>query len=444
MILRTVSFLAVIACLVGCGGGSYQSEKGSSDNQSQDGCPGPNCVADAPPQDLTPIPPNAIMVSNATELTAALQSAVGGETIALASGDYGQYTINGRMYPSMVVIRPQQNASPVFKSIHIQNSRFIQISGVSVLPRVASGDNVSTAVSISGQDIVFEKSMVNYIDDSSSWVASNWLNHARDGVGVSGTRITVRENVIKNIAFALSVDATNSLISRNKIDGFRGDGMRGLGDGTVFEYNDVRNCRQVDDNHMDGFQSWSNGPGGPGSGVVTGIVLRGNYFLESDTPNPIVTCNLQAIGLFDGMFKDWVVENNVVVVNHWHAISFYGAINVKIANNTVIDPNLTDNIRPWIMITSHKNGTSSQNSIIRNNIAPTIDPGSGSTADHNLVSNAGNLSQIFANPVSLDYRLKLGSIAIDAGSSVNPPLLDFLGMSRPVGAGIDIGAHEYR
>ncbi|MBY0384844.1 hypothetical protein K2X05_06765 [bacterium] len=68
---------------------------------------------------------------------------------------------------------------------------------MSVLPRVASGDNVNTAVSISGQDIVFEKSMVNYIDDSSSWVANNWLNDARDGVGVSGTRITVRENIIK-------------------------------------------------------------------------------------------------------------------------------------------------------------------------------------------------------------------------------------------------------
>ncbi|MBY0384843.1 hypothetical protein K2X05_06760 [bacterium] len=240
------------------------------------------------------------------------------------------------------------------------------------------------------------------------------------------------------------MDATNSLISRNKIDSFRGDGMRGLGDNTVFEYNDVRNCKQVDDNHMDGFQSWSNGPSGPGSGVVTGIVLRGNFFLESDTVNPAITCNLQAIGLFDGMFKDWVVENNVIAVNHWHAISFYGAINVKIVNNTVIDPNLADNIRPWIMITAHKNGTPSQNSLVRNNISPSFDVKAGATADFNLVSNAANLNQIFANPAALDYRLKAGSIAIDAGSSVNAPLLDFLGMSRPVGAGVDIGAHEYR
>ncbi len=442
--LKLTSLLALIVLSTGCGTAGSSGTSTVNSGESQNGlCPGPNCVADVPPPVDTPIPTNAIMVNSADQLTAALQNATGGETIALASGAYGLFTINGRNFSSKVILRPQQNATPVFKSFTIQNSSQIQVSGISVLPRIASGDNVSTAVTLSGQDLIFEKARVNFIDDSSAWTPSQWLSETGNGIFGSGTRITIRENVVKNVAFALGSSATYSLVSRNKINGFRGDGMRGLGDNSVFEYNDVRNCYQVDGNHMDGFQSWTLANGTVGAGQQTGMVLRGNYILEHENRNHPFKCQLQAIGLFDGMFVDWLVENNIIIVNHYHAISFYGAENVKIINNTVIDADTTDNVRPWIMITTHKNGTPSKNCVIRNNIAPTINPQSGTVADHNIQS-FGNLPQIFANPTQHDYRLSASSIARDTGSAVSAPLLDFLEMGRPSGGAIDIGAHEYR
>ena len=33
---------------------------------------------------------------------------------------------------------------------------------------------------------------------------------------------------------------------------------------------------------------------------------------------------MHGIGCFDGMFVDWVVENNVIITDHWHGITFAG------------------------------------------------------------------------------------------------------------------------
>ncbi len=44
-------------------------------------------------------------------------------------------------------------------------------------------------------------------------------------------------------------------------------------------------------------------------------------------------------GIFgkDGMFEDFVIENNAVIVDHWHGISLYRTTNCRIINNTVVD-----------------------------------------------------------------------------------------------------------
>ncbi len=46
------------------------------------------------------------------------------------------------------------------------------------------------------------------------------------------------------------------------------------------------------------------------------------------------------------------------------------------------------------------------------------------------------------NPLAFDFRLLLGSPAIDAGLNLSYVLNDILGVTRPQGAGWDIGAFE--
>ncbi|MFQ5800006.1 MAG: choice-of-anchor Q domain-containing protein [Bacteroidota bacterium] len=60
---------------------------------------------------------------------------------------------------------------------------------------------------------------------------------------------------------------------------------------------------------------------------------------------------------------------------------------------------------------------------------------------HSFVCSDAN-SQLFEDLANRDLHLKAGSMAIDAGTSENAPSVDRDGVSRPQGAGFDIGAYE--
>jgi hypothetical protein len=55
-----------------------------------------------------------------------------------------------------------------------------------------------------------------------------------------------------------------------------------------------------------------------------------------------------------------------------------------------------------------------------------------------------NFDPLFVNPAARDFHLQAGSPAIDKGIPVSGLLQDPDGVSRPQGAGWDVGAYEYR
>lgn len=304
-----------------------------------------------------------------------------GDTIILRSGNYGELFIRSYYNAVPITIVAEQGNVPLFRNIVVRSFRNWNLAGLTVNASAFQADGFSTLISLESHNwtgpidnVTVSNCNLFSIADSSGWSRTDWNSKTKNGIGVSGKNMKIAHNSLRNVNFGISVGASHSVVEHNSIENFAGDGLRGLGDYTTFEYNTVKNCYDVNDNHDDGFQSWSvGGDGKVGTGVVRGIVLRGNTIINYEDPNQPFRGTLQGIGCFDGMFADWIVERNTVRVDHWHGISLYGAINTVIRDNVVTDPNGDANIGPpWIMLRAHKNNTPSRDCLVACNVSPKL------------------------------------------------------------------------
>lgn len=372
-----------------------------------------------------------------------------GDTIWLKSGDHGALSIRGYYNQSPITIAAAEGAQPVFTSIAITSGSNWHLKGLTVRPKLGAENKPRHLIGLRShghhgliRDIVVEDCDLSSTDDVSGWSREDWNTLPSSGIQVDGTKVIVRNNRVRNVNFGISVAASHALVEHNLVENFAGDGLRGLGDHSVFQYNTVKNCYDVNDNHDDGFQSWSTGPEGPGSGKVVGLVLRGNTIINFEDPDQPFRGSLQGIGCFDGMFEDWVIENNVVIVDTWHGITLLGATNCSIVNNTVIDQAAGRPGPTWIQIGDHKKGTSSQGNLVRNNLVASIRVADRATnqIDHNLVTKDPAAEVVDLE--KFDLRPVASSEAVDAGSADHAPTLDRDQNPRPQGGGVDIGAYE--
>jgi parallel beta-helix repeat protein len=367
-----------------------------------------------------------------------------GDVLILLDGHHGSPVLRNAN-PGPVSVRPAAGARATLKSLTVQG-RFWTVEGLEISPETAASQERTLLARVSGSDNILRGCLLYTVRDTSTWTAAEWDARSCDAIRINGTRQLVENNHLTNVRFGISVSsgAPHNIVRGNLIRNFSGDGIRGLGDYGVFEGNVVKNLYQVNKNHPDAFQSWSQTSAGVGKGVVKGVVVRGNYFLSYEDPKQPFRGHLQGIGCFDGFFEDWVVENNVILTSSWHGIAFYGARNCRIVNNTVADLNPSGKARPWIKITAHKNKQPSSGNLVRNNLACQVAvPRTTATVDHNLAEPESN--RFFPNWAGGDLRLNAGSPAIDAGTNEAAPAFDLRGAPRafPGNVAWDIGAYEF-
>ncbi|HBC86308.1 MAG TPA: hypothetical protein DCZ94_05065 [Lentisphaeria bacterium] len=182
---------------------------------------------------------------------------------------------------------------------------------------------------------------------------------------------------------------------------------------------------------------------------AVGDITDGNGIIIDDLRN---TQNNSKLGQYKGRT---LIENNIVYGNGGRGIHVYCSDGVDIVNNTVY------------MNSQHPKITEGEISVVKaadikvfNNImyaskgrpANSIHDANGTVFDYNLVFNGKftgsqehniiDKNPLFTDEAKFDFTLQQKSPALEAGTSSLRATRDFLGVQRPQGTAVDIGAFE--
>ncbi|MGL4308860.1 MAG: right-handed parallel beta-helix repeat-containing protein [Paracoccaceae bacterium] len=374
----------------------------------------------------------------------------GGDTVYFAPGSHGSLVVRDLKFTSPITLTSAPDARAHFEFISISNSSNITVKGFDIWP-TGIGDGagavlraVETTDAIIVEDVDIRS--VAKADAYPGWTKTQWLDNKRNGILLQGANSIVRNSRVTAAFNGIAVQGPNSLIENSTVNGFSGDGLRALGNDSTIRNNSVADCVKVSDSHNDGIQSWSADEADTlFLGTLKGITLENNNIREwkHQTISPL-RCSLQGIfisGYLDGL----KIRNNVILVTAWHGIGIYGASNSEITHNTVVHPRGYTDRKPWIRIEPGRDGRSSENILIANNIATSVK--SGKTGIHGLESTNNitptNMSAEFNALASGDVELRLMATAIDAGSAEFATTeTDIRGDVRIKGRAPDAGAFE--
>lgn len=355
-----------------------------------------------------------------------------GDVIHLAQGEYGEVLIRGQKFssPLRLVSDPQYPAH--FSALNIQKSANISVEGVAVWT-LPGDEPVRQLVEINANNVLLSRLDIrgsgpdtNYF----AWSKQRWIDTS-SGIRARGRGVVLQQNLLTGMGFAIGTLDPDAKVLGNVIRGFSRDAIRAIGDNTLLQGNYITDSVKVNDNHNDGIQSWSRGKDGKsGAGTVHNLVIDANTIIEWTGPakHPLRFA-LQGIGLFDGMFEDVVITNNVIMVSAHHGIAVYGGIDARIVNNTLVNAVGVSRKAPWIKLTPHKNDTPSSGGIVANNLAPVFTirgDGTKMAMNHPLIYPATEL--VFGSDGSV--RLKSGSKLIGLAETDVAPDHDRAGAPR--------------
>lgn len=202
----------------------------------------------------------------------------------------------------------------------------------------------------------------------------------------------------------------------------------GYGIGIQLDYDDNPNVFSPDNNLIENNLIYSNGHSDYGKG-----------YWDNDC-QCVLPGKDRGYGIYvSGGGLGNVIKNNVIYDNLTWGIRVSGGTNTKIYNNTVYASGYQG------INTKDSVGTTVKNnifygSLMRGGYAGDAEfSGSGGTQSNNLIG----IVPDFINTTGHNFKLNSYSKAIDAGIVLPEVSTDFDGITRPTGAGPDIGAYEY-
>jgi len=297
-----------------------------------------------------------------------------GTTLKLRDGYHGHAKFSGNN-PRPLTIEADDGARPRLARFEIEKGSGWIIRGLVVSPTFAKegeppyrGTILTVGERGPAQNIIVEDCFVHDGLESKDWGPKKWMSlHNGMYQGQHGTKLTFRNNFVLNTRFGIQLASTESLCQGNVVSDFSGDGIRVMRDGITVEHNVIRNVYvgsgDGDQNHDDAIQCFLFNKG---TGTVRNITLRGNLIVNWSDDQQSYKGTCQAIGFFDGPLVNFLVEDNVCLVSHYHGVSLYDAQSCKILNNAVMT-RWGGKLQPWVMLGQKKN--QAMNNQVHGNLA---------------------------------------------------------------------------
>lgn len=263
------------------------------------------------------------------------------------------------------------------------------------------------------------------------YVANNRMYKCNKGFVVGGYNWLVENNEVERLVY-YNEDADysrffgeNHIIRNNLFHGTKGE--------------------EIGTSHVDGFQTFDN----------NGNFAR-NIIIEGNKVSGLFHEGIMIGNATEGAIANITVRNNIFANSASWGICAYGVTNLKVYNN--VFANISSSA---IGLRAYTNGpiTTAE---VKNNIfyqfgAPywteggsTVDAsnnilykGSGSLDPGRYPGDICNQDPNFIDPISLNFRLRSDSPAIDAGIALTGFSYDIVGTPRPQGRAWDIGAYEF-
>ena len=294
--------------------------------------------------------PTTFSVSNASQLSSALAQASGGDTIELASGNYGDIDIKNVSFDSYVTITSADgNKGANLNSLDIANSSYVRIDNVHI-DNSSNGGPGSKIVEIveNSHHIEFVNNEVNgKIDDVYVGFIGVFVDHS--------SNIKVSNNYIHDVKNgSVNWSVTDLEVSENHVDYIAEDAFKfaGVKDFLVENNSSFGHVYPIAGSHLDFIQFQSASSNG---------TIRGNTLLVSGV------AWIQGIFMDDAPYHGVTIEQNILYTGMANGIIISEGSGNTVRNNTVL--NAPDLVHPVTNISI------ASGSIVENNISASTSGG---------------------------------------------------------------------
>lgn len=390
-----------------------------------------------------------VVVTNSSELMAALSKATGGERIVLKAGDYGNVVIDASTFSipataAMVTITSQDpGQQAIFTGARLQGVSNLEISNVTFdyhyqtgLPMYDAPFQLSGVNNVKLTNCTFDGDVASGLDPTADGYGA--------GIGLQifySTRVTVSGSELYNFHRG-AVVANSSFVKliSNDIHDMSSDGLNFADvDNVVIKGNRIHDFHQSPDSgaHPDMIQFWTSGTTSPstnikilnnildqGEGVTTQSIFMRNELVDSGQAGAAM------------YYQNIEISGNMIRNSHHHGITVGETTGLIIRNNTVLQDQTVAEAGT-ISIPSIDVATKSQQVIVSNNVSAMMCPElrtahAGWVVSNNLLVQADNphaanyAGHLFVDPFDhsaatlMDFAPKAGSLVDQLGVGAVP------------------------